>query len=227
MVTSCIHNHGVAQEQAPTMTITKQKELLAKQEQQNKMESKCRNLRNTGLQRQQGLALAISLVLLVAMTIVGIATLRSTRLNEKISSNAQQKAISFEAAESSIASMWNAEALLATLDEIPNGIFNNPDTVVPAGVADRLSEDFDQGGLFGKSVDITAGVNVQYCGEMNLPVGSGISADESKEQMVGVLFDVNGHADIEGSHARSNHIQRGYFERYKTGRTGKCTTPGT
>ena len=190
------------------------------------MESMQHNFQRTGGHRQRGLALVISLVLLVAMTIVGIATLRSTRLNEKISSNAQQKAISFEAAESSIATVWNAVALLDTLDEIPDGIFNNPDAVIPAGMAEKLSEDFDQSNFFGKSVDITAGVEVQYCGEMNLPSGIGSSADLSKPQMVGLLFDVRGVAEIKGSNAKSNNIQRGYFGRYKTGRTGKCVTPG-
>lgn len=175
---------------------------------------------------QQGIALVVSLVLLVAMTIIGVATLSSTRLNEKISGNAQQKAISFEAAESAIATMWDAESLIGTLEQIPNGIFNNPVPVVPPGLADQLSEDFDQTNGFGKNVDIDAGVTVQYCGELALPAGTGASADESQVQLHGVVFDVNGFASIAGSKARSDHIQRGYVVRPKTGRTGNCTVPG-
>lgn len=176
--------------------------------------------------RQQGLALVVSLVLLVAMTIIGVATLSSTRLNEKISGNAQQKAISFEAAESAIATMWDAQSLIGTLEQIPDGIFNNPLPVVPPGLDDQLSADFDQSNGFGVSVDIDAAVTVQYCGEMSLPAGTGTSADESQVQMSGVVFDVVGTASIAGSKARSQNIQRGYVVRPKTGRAGNCVVPG-
>jgi len=155
--------------------------------------------------QQQGLALAISLMLLVALTIVGIATMKGTRLNEKISSNAQQKAISFEA--------------------VPDNVFNNPEMVVP--VVDPLKLDFDQSNQLGVSVEVEASVTVQYCGETALPTGSSLSADESKVQMVGVMFDVNGTANISGSKAHSDHIQRGYVTRPKTGRTGNCILPGS
>lgn len=175
--------------------------------------------------QQEGLALAISLMLLVAMTIVGIATMKGTRLNEKISSNAQQKAISFEAAESSIATVWDVEALLDTLELIPDNVFNDPDFVVP--VVDAAELDFDQSNQDGVSVvEIDASVTVQYCGETDLPTGSSLSADESKLQMAGIMFDVNGKANISGSKASSDHIQRGYVVRPKTGRTGNCTVPG-
>jgi len=175
--------------------------------------------------QQQGLALAISLMLLVALTIVGIATMKGTRLNEKISSNAQQKAISFEAAESSIATVWDVESLLGTLALIPDNVFNNPEMVVP--VVDPLKLDFDQSNQLGVSVEVEASVTVQYCGETALPTGSSLSADESKVQMVGVMFDVNGTANISGSKAHSDHIQRGYVTRPKTGRTGNCILPGS
>jgi len=175
--------------------------------------------------QQQGLALAISLMLLVAMTIIGIATMKGTRLNEKISSNAQQKAISFEAAESSIATVWDVEALLGTLDQIPDNVFNDPDSVVP--VVDPVELDFNQSNQYGVSVEVDASVTVQYCGETSLPTGSSLSADESKLQMAGIMFDVNGTASISGSKAHSDHIQRGYVVRPKTGRTGKCTLPGS
>jgi len=154
--------------------------------------------------RQEGLALAVSLMLLVAMTIVGIATMKGTRLNEKISSNAQQKAISFEAAESSIATA---------------------DYVVP--LVDAAELDFNQSNQKGVSVEVAASVTVQYCGETDLPTGSSLSADESKLQMAGIMFDVNGRANISGSKAESDHVQRGYVVRPKTGRTGNCSVPGT
>lgn len=177
--------------------------------------------------RQQGLALAICLVLLVAMTIVGIATLRSTRLNEQVAGNAQQKAISFEVAESAIATSWGVDEFLQSLQLIPNGEFDNPAPVLPPGLAEQLSAGFDQTNSLGVSVDIDAEVTVQYCGEMSRPAGTAASADESKVQLAGVLFDVNGSASIKGSNAHSEHVQRGYIVRPKTGRLATCTLPGS
>ena len=178
------------------------------------------------VEKQQGMALIVSLVLLVAMTLVGIATISSTRLNEKVASNTQQKAITFEVAESSIATVWTVTDLLGSVEELPAGVYNDPDPVAPVGMAARLSADFDQSNALGKNVDISASVTIQYCGEQLVPVGAGLSADESSVRLVGALFDVNGVAEISGSHARSDHRQRGYVIRPQTGRTGVCVTPG-
>lgn len=178
--------------------------------------------------RQKGMALAVSLVLLVAMTIVAVATLSGTRINERIASNAQQKAISFQAAESSIGAAWTVSAMLDSLNQIPVDKFNEPDPVVPAALNTELITAFDQiargGGA--KSVDVTATASIQFCGETALPSGSDLDADESKVQYAGTLFDVNGTGRILGSKAYSDHTQRGYVIRPKTGRTGKCVTPG-
>ena len=177
---------------------------------------------------QRGVALAVSLVLLVAMTIVAVATLSGTRINERIASNAQQKAISFEAAESAIGSTWTVDAMLDSLTQIPIDQFNNPQPVEPTGLNAKLSAAFDQTSRAGgsKSIDITATASIQYCGETALPSGSDLSADESKLQYAGAVFDVNGTGAIAGSKAYSDHVQRGYVVRPKTGRTGNCTIPG-
>ena len=181
---------------------------------------------------QRGVALAISLVLLVAMTVVGIATLAGTRLSEKMSSNAQQKSVAFEVAESVIDTVWTPSALMASVGAIPESEFDEPAAVAPAveGVVEGvdLRGGFDQRiGTDGHlSVDVDGEVTIRYCGESPLPRGSSLSADESDVQMVGVLFDVNGLARIDGSGTTSDHVQRGALVRPRTGRRGKCDVPG-
>lgn len=177
---------------------------------------------------QRGVALAVSLILLVALTIVVLATMSGTRLNEKIASNAQQKAISFEAAESSIGSIWVDSSIKALMRSIPVDQYNDPLPIEPAGSRAALSADFDQTNAAGTalSVDISASVSFQYCGETALPKGSSLNADESDRQLVGTIFDVNGIASLEGSNAESDHIQRGYIMSPKTQRSGSCVTPG-
>ncbi len=181
------------------------------------------------MHKQQGVALAISMVLLVAMTIVVLATMGGTRLNEKIASNSQQKAISFEAAESAIGAVWGETGFRSAISQIPIAPFDNPAAIKPSGLAATLSGAFDQvkeGGT-ALTVDISAEVSLQYCGETLLPKGSSLNADESGRQLAGTILDVNGIASIAGSKAHSDHIQRGYIMSPKTGRLGNCATPGT
>ncbi|MEE9322753.1 MAG: pilus assembly PilX N-terminal domain-containing protein [Granulosicoccus sp.] len=178
-------------------------------------------------QKQTGMALPIGLILLSAMTVVGIATLSGTRQNEVIASNSQQKAISFEAAESSIDSVWNVEYVVQSLDDIPADQINNPYATESSALNAELSLDFDQESATdsGTAVDVEVSVAMQYCGETALPSGSSLNADVSGLQFAGTLMDVNGKADIAGSMASSEHIKRGYIIRPKTGRTGNCPSP--
>ena len=176
--------------------------------------------------KQQGVALAISLLLLVAMTIIGVSTLTGTRLNEQITSNAQQKAITFEAAESAISTVWDADEMMDAVEQFPNTPYHNPVAIERTDLYAQLSADYDQ--MYGvkKTVDVAADVSIKYCGESGLPQGSNLSADESKLQMVGLLFDINGKASVDNSNAQSNHLQRGVLVRPKSGRTGDCVIRG-
>ncbi|MBX2839925.1 MAG: hypothetical protein KTR35_23925 [Gammaproteobacteria bacterium] len=176
--------------------------------------------------QQKGVALAISLILLAALTILGVATLTGTRLNEKITSNAQQKAIAFEVAESAIHSVWTVDDIMTQIDAIPASEYNNPAPVVPPGLAPLLSANFDQTNSFGTSVDLSAAVSVQYCGEAITPESSEMSANESKIQYAGMLADVNGISNIQASNTLADHVQRASITRPKSGRLAACSPPG-
>jgi type IV pilus assembly protein PilX len=57
-------------------------------------------------QREQGAALIVGLLLLLVMTIIGIAAMRGTTLQERMSANNQQQMITFQSAEAAINSVW-------------------------------------------------------------------------------------------------------------------------
>jgi type IV pilus assembly protein PilX len=173
--------------------------------------------------RQQGVALVISLVLLVAMTILGVATLSGTRLNEKRTSNAQQKSIAFEVAESAIASVWNKEYLSKAVTSDPNNGGNDPVAIMTPKSDTGLEDDFDQL-TDGRGVDIDGTLTVQYCGEI-APVGSDLNADESATQFVFMLIDVNSVTRVENTSTVADHVQRGAATSAKTNRTGNCPAP--
>lgn len=180
-------------------------------------------------QAQQGVALAISLVLLVAMSVIGITTLAGTRLNEKVTSNAQQKAIAFEVAESAINTVWNVDEMIASIDQIPDADYDAPGPYEPPGIGVELSQDFDQVRDTSTTVNISGEVSIRVCGEsiILLPTGTEVTADSSSTTaFASVLFDVNGVATIANSAARADHLQRGAIDRPATGRSGACVVPG-
>lgn len=180
-------------------------------------------------QSQRGVALAISLVLLIAMTIVGIATLSGTRLNEKVASNAQQKSVAFEVAESAINTVWNMDEIFASIEAIPEADYAAPPDYVPPGVAAALLVDFDQTSDAKTVVDIAGEVLIRFCGESKALVANGTEVNAGQALATGfapVLFDVAGVATINNSAASAEHVQRGAVSLPVTGRGGACVSPG-
>jgi len=52
--------------------------------------------------KQQGLALPLTLILLLVMTLIGVATLRSTTMEENMTANSRLRQVAFNAAESTL-----------------------------------------------------------------------------------------------------------------------------
>lgn len=172
--------------------------------------------------KQSGVALAISLVLLLAMTVLGIATLSATGLNEKITSNSQQKAVAFEVAESAIASVWDKAYLINLLTSDPSNLGNDPEPVASPDADTGIISDFDMV-TSGRGIDLDGELTVQYCGEV-APVGSDLNADESAPTFVYKLIDVNSVVRIGNSSTVADHLQRGAATSARTNRTGSCVT---
>ncbi|WP_194285839.1 pilus assembly PilX family protein [Alcanivorax sediminis] len=61
--------------------------------------------------RQTGMALVIALVILAMISILGIAALRASIFNSKISTSAQGSAMTFQAAESALAALFQEASL--------------------------------------------------------------------------------------------------------------------
>lgn len=59
------------------------------------------------IQRQRGIVLVIGLVFLLVLTILGVTTLRTTTLEERMAGNLMSKTMAFQDAEATIASFLN------------------------------------------------------------------------------------------------------------------------
>lgn len=173
--------------------------------------------------QQKGVALVVSLVLLAAMTILGIATLSGTRLNEQIVSNSQQKSIAFEAAESAIESVFNYPDLYGAITSDPQDSADNPDAVTLADIDSNLATGYDIG-VDGKGIDIDGILTVQFCGESQ-PLGTSLNASLDSGVITAILVDINSVVNVANSGASADHIRRVQFQVPQTGRTGSCTPP--
>ncbi len=158
---------------------------------------------------QSGAALLISMILLIAITVLGLSNLTLVNTNEIISSNMHQKSIGFQASESAIKSVWVTNKLLDNTPVVP--LINPPATTL------LLNSEYDQA-----KVDLNASVSIQFCGENGTVTGINLSADESAPQFAAQIFDVNGIASITNSNMNSHNMQKGYIIRPKSGRLGNC-----
>lgn len=170
---------------------------------------------------RRGMALVVALVLLLAMSLVAVTTLKGTRLNERAASNMQQKAISFHALDSAVERVWSVDVLRPRLGAAtPDG--DAEAVPIPSGTT-GLSDDYDLLGASG-GIDIDGSVSVRFCGEAGA-VDGGLDVDESGHGLVMLVFDVTGEASVEGSGARTVITRRGLLAGPRTGRRGDCPAP--
>jgi type IV pilus assembly protein PilX len=95
-------------------------------------------------QAQRGAALIVGLVLLLVMTLLGVAAMRTSTLQLVMAGNSQYSQLAFQAAESGVENEFNAGGLTTTLDrdstydlgdgtEAETHIEYSTSTAVPAG----------------------------------------------------------------------------------------------
>lgn len=70
-----------------------------------------------GMQKQNGAALVVSMIILVAMTMIGITSMKSSSTEMTMAGNLRESAITFQAAEAGLSA---AEAVLLTGIDPPN-----------------------------------------------------------------------------------------------------------
>ncbi len=116
-----------------------------------------------GSPRQKGVALFISLVLLLVLTIIGVSAVQTTSLETRMARNEHDSLLAFQAAESALR---DAEAFL-------NGV-NNTDGFTPGGAGglweaaqSGQTERWDQAGVWASGGSVVAPTDVD--GEVAAP----------------------------------------------------------
>ena len=157
-------------------------------------------------QQQCGNALVTILLLMPVVAIFSLSMLGGVISQKKMAGNLQQKKISAISAESAVFWQWNLAGLLGAADENAQDIRST-----------TLNDTFDQPGS-----NIEASVTVCYQGEILLPMGIEMNADESSNAylLAQQIFVVTGEASETASGAYSKIVQGGYIIRPATGVAG-------
>ena len=140
-------------------------------------------------QSQQGAVLILSLILLVVMTLFGLASMNTSIMQEKMASNAQNTNATFQAAESSVSSLMQ-EVLGGTQTHLTASM-NAPDAKSSL-VALNLN-----------NPKLTASYQTTYLGEIILTSGNSLNADESSTLLKGRRFEMTGIGAIPGAQAQT------------------------
>ena len=72
----------------------------------------------SGMRRQRGVALIVSLVLLVLATIIGLAGVRGTNLQERMSANMYDRSLAFQRAESALRAAEDAIRVNGNINDL-------------------------------------------------------------------------------------------------------------
>lgn len=77
--------------------------------------------------RQQGAILITALIMLVILTLLGLSSISTTTMEERMSANSQDISRAFQAASTGIAKVFNDEAAFATVNTIStDGVSGDP-----------------------------------------------------------------------------------------------------
>ncbi|MGX5650433.1 pilus assembly PilX family protein [Hydrogenophaga borbori] len=115
--------------------------------------------------RQRGVALVVALILLVLMTLVGLAAMRGVALEERMSANTYDRGLSFQAAE---AALKEAESIVETARPTPaalaacvNGICGAPNPANTERWLDPLlAVPPNPGGWHSATVVVNGGISI-------------------------------------------------------------------
>ncbi|WP_203301798.1 pilus assembly PilX family protein [Marinobacter sediminum] len=140
--------------------------------------------------RQRGAVLIVSLIILLVLTLVGIAGMNTSVLQERMAVNAQNSNRAFQAAESSVRALADelyADDLTLLRESMKDA---NDKSSVKTFTADAAN-------------GITATYQAEYLGEVIITSGSSMDANESSTLLKGFRYELRGTATMDGTGAAS------------------------
>jgi type IV pilus assembly protein PilX len=133
---------------------------------------------------ERGAALIVSLIVLLVLTLIGVAGMNSSILQERMAVNAQNMNRAFQAAESSVSTL-NNELAADNLDMLRQSMQN----------ADNLS-DLTVVANFDPDNNVSGEYQARFLGEVIVTSGSSMDANESSVDLKGYRYELTGHGEM-------------------------------
>ncbi|HEY5602337.1 MAG TPA: PilX N-terminal domain-containing pilus assembly protein [Gammaproteobacteria bacterium] len=155
--------------------------------------------------QQAGAALVVSLMMLLALTIISLSAVSNTNLEERMAHNFQQSVLVFQASESTIERVINLGDVGGAgvnanpfYDEVDDPLV----TAINAGLNDTsttISHDNDPNGYLANAT-LTSTATVSY-------IGTNACPETSLGELTCYAFDVTSTATIDATSTTETHIQ--------------------
>lgn len=140
---------------------------------------------------QSGAALIVSLIVLLVLTLIGVAGMNTSVMQERMAVNSQNSNRAFQAAES-------------TVSALTNQLYANDLTLLRESMQSATEESsvitvttLDAGN------GITGSYQARYLGEIIITSGSSMNADESSNQLKGYRYELIGEATMANTGAEA------------------------
>ncbi|WP_456085437.1 pilus assembly PilX family protein [Marinobacter lipolyticus] len=135
------------------------------------------------VQRERGATLIVSLIVLLVLTLIGIAGMNTSVMQERMAVNSQNSNRSFQAAESTVRSLMDL-VYANNLDLLRESMQN------ASGLSSEVNVTIDSGN------GVSGSYQARYLGEVIVTSGSSMDADESSNQLKGFRYELEGEANM-------------------------------
>jgi len=152
--------------------------------------------------RQRGAALVTGLLIMIVMTLIGIAAMESSIIQTNLATNSQLNTIGFQTTEATLA---RAASYTYLSDAMANRTLGS--TLPPPQQPIQISIDSKSG----KTVNVTPNGQVDFCGTLRPDLIEGLSLDADQSVTNNALsryvFDLTAATNV-GGQASTQHTQR-------------------
>jgi type IV pilus assembly protein PilX len=146
--------------------------------------------KNFSVSRERGATLIVSLIVLLVLTLIGVAGMNTSVMQERMAANSQNSNRVFQGAEST---------LRALLDDIQANDLDllRQSMQRASGESDLVAVTIDQGN------GVTGSFQARFLGEVIITSGSSMNADESSSQLKGFRYELEGEAEMANTGAEA------------------------
>ncbi|MCM0610991.1 PilX protein [Marinobacter sediminum] len=134
-------------------------------------------------QKHSGAALIISLIILLVLTLIGVAGMNTSVMQERMAVNSQNSNRAFQAAES-------------TVGALTNQLYANDLDLLRESMQSASEESSKVEQTLDASNGVTGRYQVRYLGEIIITSGSSMNADEGSSDLKGYRYELIGESEM-------------------------------